>query len=113
MATSFNRAPIFADTFSLCQWLLQHFDREPSMLARRLCDNVIVLLEVITLALRDHLRDERLDEADERLIALRLHLRLASETGLLNEQQLLFALDGADRIGRQLGGWQRSLDRAY
>jgi hypothetical protein len=113
MANAFNRAPIFTDTFALCQWLLHHFDREPSILARRLCDNALVLLEVVTLALRDRLRDERLEEADERLIALRLHLRLAGETGLLNEQQLLFALDGADRIGRQLGGWQRSLDQAY
>ena len=113
MAEPFNRAPIFTDTFSLCQWLLHHFDRERSILARRLCDNAVVLLEIVTLALRDRLRDERLEQADERLIALRLHLRLASEIGLLNEQQLLFALDSADRIGRQLGGWQRALDQAY
>ena len=53
-----------------------------------------------------------LEEVDERLITLRLHLRLANTTGLLNEDQFLFALQAADRIGRQLGGWQRSMNMA-
>ena len=53
-----------------------------------------------------------LEEVDERLITLRLQLRLANTTGLLNEDQFLFALQAADRIGRQLGGWQRSMNMA-
>jgi hypothetical protein len=42
-----------------------------------------------------------------------MHLRLAGAIGLLDEQQVLFALEYADRIGRQLGGWQRARDTAY
>jgi hypothetical protein len=68
---------------------------------------------VITLALKDRRRDECLEEADERLLALRMQLRLTGAIGLLDEQQVLFALDCADRIGRQLGGWQRARDTAY
>ena len=108
-----NRAPIFADMFSLCEWLLHHLNREQDVLARTICDTALQLLEAITFALKDRRRDERLDEADERLIALRLHLRLAGAIGLFDEQQVLFALECADRIGRQLGGWQRARDTAY
>jgi hypothetical protein len=107
-----NRAPLFTDTFSLCEWLLRHLDREQSSLARAVCDNALKLLEVITFALKNRLREERLDEADERLIALRMQLRLAGSIGLFNERQMLFALECSDRIGRQLGGWQRALDAA-
>jgi hypothetical protein len=38
--------------------------------------------------------------------------RLAASTGCLTEAQAIFALDAADRIGRQLGGWLRSLGPA-
>ncbi len=106
-------APIFADTFSFCEWLLNHLDRDASVLARHLCDNALKLLGSIALALRNRLREERLDDADEHLIALRVQVRLAEVTGLLSESQTLYALDTLDRIGRQLGGWQRTLDQAY
>ena len=107
-----HRAPIFADTFSLCQWLLERLDGQPGVLSSAVCTNVLKLLEAIVLALKGRLRQERLEEVDERLITLRLHLRLANTTGLLNEDQFLFALQAADRIGRQLGGWQRSMNMA-
>ncbi len=106
-------APIFADTFSFCEWLLNHLDRDSSALARHLCDNALHLLNTITLALRNRLREERLDEADEHLLALRVQLRLAGAIGLFSESQTLYALDTLDRIGRQLGGWQRTLNGAY
>lgn len=111
-----NRAPLFTDTFSLCEWLLQHLDRvdrDSGVLARSLCDNSLKLLEAVTLALKNRLREERLEEADERLLALRTQLRLAGSVGLLDERQMLFALESADRIGRQLGGWQRALDETH
>lgn len=47
-----NHAPIFTDTFSLCEWLLRHLDREPSVLARTICTTALTFLEVITLALK-------------------------------------------------------------
>ena len=104
--------PLFADAFSLCEWLLQHLEREPGVLPKDLCDNSLKLLAAITLALKGRLREERIEEADERLIVLRVQLRLAATTGLFSERQVLYALECTDRIGRQLGGWQRSLDPA-
>jgi hypothetical protein len=56
-----NRAPIFIDTFALCELLLQHLDREQGVLARTICNTAVQLLEVITFALKDRRRDERLD----------------------------------------------------
>ncbi len=66
----------------------------------------------MTLALKGQMRDERLLEADERLVALRVQLRLAGALGRLSERQLLYALAGADAIGRQIGGWRRAQERA-
>lgn len=48
-----DQAPIFTDTFALCEWLLQHLDREPGVLARSICDRALQLLESITFALKD------------------------------------------------------------
>jgi hypothetical protein len=107
-----KQAPLFVDTFSLCQWLLQHLDQKPSVLSQTVCQSALGLLEAITLALKGRLREERVAEADERLITLRIQLRLAGAIGLFSEQQLLFALECADRIGRQLGGWQRTFGLA-
>ena len=45
-------------------------------------------------------------------MALRVQLRLAGALGRLSERQLLFALESADGIGRQIGGWRRTLERA-
>jgi hypothetical protein len=42
-------------------------------------------------------------------ITLRTSMRLAMGVGLLDHSQGLFALECADRIGRQLGGWRRAL----
>jgi len=106
------RAPIFTDTYTLCEWLLKHLNGQTDSLARHLCDNALSLLEQITLAIRNHDREERLDLADERLIMLRMQLRLAVDVDLLSERRGLHALGLADSIGRQLGGWQRSLHPA-
>jgi hypothetical protein len=107
-----RRAPLFADTFALCEWLLGRLDGEPGVLAASVCRNALALLEAVALALKGQLREERLIEADERLVALRLQLRLAAATGRLSERQVLYALERADGIGRQVGGWRRALERA-
>jgi hypothetical protein len=103
-------APLFTDAFQLSTWLLQRLDADPRTLPRAICQRALRLLAMITLALKDRDRLASLGDADESLIVLRVQLRLAGATGLFTEDQLLFALGYADRIGRQLGGWQRSLD---
>ncbi len=102
-------APLYVDAFALCEWLLGHFGDDPRILPRTLCSSALALLEAVTLALKRRRRAEQLEVADERLIALRTQLRLAAAVGSLNESQLVHALERADAIGRQIGGWLRSL----
>lgn len=102
-------APVYVDASRLCAWILKHFGARDEVLARRLCTTALDLLEHLTLALKNRGREERIESADEDLIVLRLELRLAGAVDLLDESQVLFALEQADGIGRQLGGWRRSL----
>ena len=101
--------PLFRDSFAFAEWILGRLQQDPKPLARALCGHAIQLHEILTLALKDRYRDERIDEADELLVRIRLELRLAARVGVLQEAQAQFALGEADRMGRQLGGWQRSL----
>ena len=110
MASKPSPAPLFVDAFSLCEWLNGRLTQNRDALSGRLLHHALDLLEDITLALKDYHREQRLEQADERLVVLRVELRLAAACGLLEERQALHALDYCDRIGRQIGGWQRSLD---
>ncbi len=107
-----HEAPLFRDTFALCEWIQARLQNRPQPLARALCGNALRLLEAVTLALKKREREDRIEEADERLIALRLQLRLAARLGLLEDRQGEFALFEADRIGRQIGGWRKTLGPA-
>ncbi len=103
------RAPLYTDAFELARWLAKHFADDPRPLARRICHTSLDLLEAVTLALGRQQREERVEQADESLAKLRTQLRLAAELGALSDRQLLHALGLADTIGRQLGGWLRSM----
>lgn len=105
-------APIFTDAFDLGTWLAQRLGPDAHPIALATFEDARRLLLAITLALKGRRRDDNIDEADERLIMLRVGLRLMAAAGLLEEAGLLHALEYADRIGRQLGGWQRSLGGA-
>ncbi len=102
-------APLYVDTFALCEWLLGRFGEDARALPRAICEGGLALLDAVTLALKGRRRDEQVEIADERLISLRTRLRLAAAAGYLSESQMIHALDRADSIGRQLGGWMRSL----
>ncbi len=102
-------APLYTDAFQCAQWVLGHFDTHSSVLARSLCRHVLRLLTLVALAIKDRDRAASIEAADETLISLRCELRLAGAIGLLSDEQLLHVLGYADRIGRQLGGWQRAL----
>lgn len=113
MSTPQQRAPIFTTTWDFSVWLLQKARSAPDdLLARSLADRALRLLDAITFALKDIERDEALQNADRLLIQLRLRLRLAIETELLNAQQGHYALEQTDSIGRQLGGWRKAHNRA-
>ena len=105
-------APLFVHAFDLAAWVLGRFGERSDALSRELCTKSLTLLDLITLALQDRERDLRLNDADELLVGLRLRLRLAGQLGALDERQLMHALGLADDLGRQIGGWQRTLARA-
>jgi len=103
-------APLYVDSFALCEWLLGHFGDDPRVLPRALCQSALALLAAITLGLKGRRREENAEIADEQLIRLRGQLRMAHALRYLSEAQMLYALDRADGIGRQLGGWMRSFE---
>ena len=104
------RAPIFTASWDLCTWLLKKTRAQPhDPLAQSLATEALRLLDTITMALKNIDRENALMDADLILIRLCLRLRLAVDTALLNDRQGQYALRQADDIGRQLGGWQKSL----
>jgi hypothetical protein len=106
---SAGKAPIRIDALALCQWILGRFHEDARELPRALCREALTLTRSIVLALKGRAREHRLEHADEALVTLRLYLRIAEDTGLLTDEQVVHAFELADRVGRQLGGWMRSL----
>lgn len=116
------RAPLYSDSYALCEWLIGRLGRTGArrgaagtpadVLPRLVCQNALDLLGHVVLALKGIDRDLHIDDADAALVQLRVQLRLAGSTDYLTQEQLLHALTITDRIGRQLGGWQQSLDAA-
>jgi hypothetical protein len=106
------RAPLYTDAYDLAAWLLGHLDRRGDALSRDTCRVCLLLLDAVVLALKNRDRWERLDQADEALLRLRQRIRLAEDRGIFDQRQALHALARCDRIGRQIGGWQRSLEEA-
>ena len=108
-ASADTPAPLYADTELLCQLLLEHFGTADHALPQAIAKVCIQLLADVVLALRGVERALRIDRADHALIVLRAELRLAQRLGLLSEWLLLRSLELCDQLGRQLGGWRRSL----
>jgi hypothetical protein len=104
-----TRAPLYRDAFALCEWLVGRLGDDDRVLARAVCARGLALLEAVCLALKGRRREANIDIADEQLIALRIELRLAAAAGYLTEAQVVHAMQRADAIGSQLGGWLRSL----
>ncbi len=109
MSASRPPAPLYVDAMALAEWLLRRLGGDDDELAQRICRTSFDLAEAVTLALKGRRRDEQLEQADELLLRLRVQLRLAEKTERLSERRSLHALERADGIGRQLGGWLRSL----
>jgi len=107
-----KQAPLFVGAYDLHGWLLDRLERTyryPEV-SQALLHHSRGLLEALTLALSGFDREERLVEADEHAALLRAYLRLATDKGLLVDEQLLHASRLVGELGRQIGGWRRSLD---
>ena len=110
-AAGTQTAPIYADTTALCQYVLGRLGDDPRALPLALCRTAIDLHGAVVLALGGRQRPQRLESADELLVLLRAQLRLAASVGLFDDSQLVHALERADTVGRQLGGWRRALSQ--
>ncbi len=100
-------APLYRDASAICEWLLSRLHDDGRVLSTQICHTALLLLDHVVLALKGRERAHRLDQADAALIRLRTLLQLASAINLFDDSQMLYALEIADRIGRQIGGWQR------
>jgi len=106
-----REAPLYRDSERFCGWLCQRLGELQHPLATHVLHNALTLRDALILALYDRDRDDNLREADERLLLLRAQLRLCNECTVLTQRQLLYALDQANQIGRQIGAWQRRRDQ--
>ena len=105
-----SRAPLYVDAYDLANWLLGHLNECTDTLSRDICRYSLDLLDAVVLALKGWERWERLEQAERHLLRLRQRIRLAETQGMFDDRQALHALEICDRIGRQIGGWQRSLE---
>lgn len=105
-------APLFVDAFRLCEWIVGRLGEDPNPVSEAVCRRALELLETVTLALKRRRTPDQLERADEALIVLRTHLRLAVAVGRLEDRHLEHTTRLTDAIGRQLGGWLRALDAA-
>ncbi|MCB9795823.1 MAG: four helix bundle protein [Alphaproteobacteria bacterium] len=103
-----KHAPLFVRCFDLAAWICRHVSAEQEV-GRRLHAQVNDLLDHVVLALKGWDRWAQLDAADACNALLRARLGLAVELDLIDERQMLFLAGELDDIGRQLGGWMRSL----
>jgi hypothetical protein len=106
-----KEAPLFSQAYDLHGWLLDRFEKVERHRAVRaaVLDHSRRLLNAVSLALARFDTAERLIEADENATLLRVHLRLAADKDLLNDGQLLHANQELRDVGRQIGGWRKSL----
>lgn len=113
-----TEAPIFTRAYDLHGWLLDRLDGPGGgqqelgypTLRRSVLGASTALLESVSLALARFDTHDRLVEADQQAILLRVHLRLATDRQLLDDRQLLHASGELADIGRQIGGWLRRLE---
>jgi hypothetical protein len=111
-----KEAPLFVDAYDLavdlCRRLQQPGGSElpcQVVLSQRVVTAAMDLVDRVTLALKGYERDRCVAEADECLALLRVYLRMTMDLGLIERQQHLAFIEQLDAIGRQLGGWQKSL----
>ena len=106
-----KEAPLFTQAYTLFNWLLQQMEkgRDHAFLRGVVLDTGRGLIESLTLGLQGFDTLERAYRADEALALLRLHLRLSEDNGLLDERQYRYAVGEMDEMGRQIGGWLKSM----
>lgn len=101
------------DIYGLMKWygrLLQDFPRNHRYgVGLRIETNIYDMMNLVNLANTGILKKERLTEANALLQTLKYLVRLIWELRLISELQHHAFIEQMDNIGRQLGGWIRSI----
>jgi hypothetical protein len=99
-------------------WLIRHTQRFPKNLrhtyTQKLEITALDFQEAILMAnaVRGTERSQFLARADGRLVCLRALLRLAYALELLGGNQVKYAAERIDELGRLLGAWKKGTDRS-
>jgi hypothetical protein len=109
--------PLFVKTHDFLLWLIRHTQRFPKNLRHSYTQGLENLAfdfqEAILMAnaVRGPARSEWLARADGRLVCLRARLRMAYGLQLLGSNQIKYAAEHLDELGRLLGAWRKGTDR--
>jgi len=109
--------PLFVKTHDLVVWLFNHTQRFPKSLRPsytvRLEQAALDFEEAILAAnaARGDARRRWLEQADGRLLVLRSLIRYTLDWKLLGGNQVQYAAEAIDELGRLLGAWLKGTDR--
>ena len=109
--------PLFVKTHDFLLWLIKHTQRFPKNLrhtfTQRLETALLDFQEATLMgnAARGPQRTRWLDVADGKLLCLRALLRVAYDLQLLAGNQVKYAVERVDELGRLLGAWKKGSDR--
>src|SRR5438876_3371641 len=110
--------PLFVKTHDFLLWLIRHTQRFPKNLrhtyTQKLESVALEFQEAILMANAERAagRAQWLARADGRLVCLRALLRLAYSLELLGANQVKYAAERIDELGRLLGAWKKGTDRS-
>ena len=97
----------------LLLWLIPHLDKFPRVrrftLGERLESTLIEVLELLVEAAFSRVKQDALKRANLRLEVVRHLWRLAHELQIIPTQQYEHGARLMDDLGRQVGGWLRTL----
>ena len=100
---------IFKRAYQLTQQILKATELFPKsqrfLMAARLEETAILILEDITQANEAHKKTPFLNKANQRLERLRILIRLSKDSGYINFKKYERLSRAVDEVGRMLGGW--------
>ena len=102
---------IFKRLFEFSKWLLHHTNKFPKShrfsVAVKLESGALDMLELITQANMSQKKMNFLISADEKLLFLKIMLRLSYEMEFINLKSYEYGAKELVEIGKMLGGWMK------
>lgn len=101
-------APVVTDALAFAEWIVRTTNCRADTLSQRLVAAALELAEHIGFAWKDRDRAQRLMDADDAVLRLRILLRLCPAADTFSHKQMMCGLSQLEKIGRQIGGWMKS-----